>query len=124
MQVLKLTYLAQGWMLGLYSVPLVWDDAEAWRYGPVFRRIYNEVAGQPKIARQLFMSPSADPFDERETNLIDQVWEKYGKMNGLQLSALTHTTGSPWDITYKNFGQNSVIPKDLIRDYYAKFAAA
>lgn len=58
-----------------------------------------------------------------EADLIDQVWRKYGPKSGLALSALTHAQGSPWDVTYRKFGQNSVIPKNLIREYYAKKAA-
>jgi len=122
MKLLKLTYLCQGWMLGLYDIPLIWNDVEAWRYGPVFKELYRFVAGKHQISVQL-PSPSAAQFDAREQHLIDQVWEKYGNMSGLKLSSLTHAEGTPWYITYHQFGQNSVIPKSLIRDYYSERAA-
>ena len=122
MKLLKLTYLAQGWMLGLYGPPLIWNDVEAWRYGPVFREIYNRVAGRACVIDRLPISKT-EKFEADEADLVDQVWEKYGAKSGLQLSALTHAAGSPWDITYRKFGQNSVIPKTLIREYYAKKAA-
>jgi uncharacterized phage-associated protein len=123
MKLLKLTYLAQGWALGLYGDPLIWNDVEAWRYGPVFREIYNHVAGHSIVRERLTFGRAAPSFSERESTLIDQVWARYGKKTGLDLSAITHAPGSPWDITYQKFGQNAVIPKELIRDYYAKMAA-
>jgi uncharacterized phage-associated protein len=123
MKLLKLTYLAQGWMLGLYGVPLIWNDVEAWRYGPVFREMYRHVAGKATILG-LPSSFSEEAFDARESHLIDQIWEKYGSQSGLQLSALTHVPGSPWDLTYKRFGESSVIPKELIREYYESMANA
>ena len=121
MKLLKLAYLSQGWMLGLYGTPLILDDVEAWRYGPVFREIYRNVAGQPMV--RAIHVPRDSTFDEIETDLIGQVWEKYKDKSGLSLSALTHAPGSPWDITYQKFGQNAVIPKSLIQEYYAKKAA-
>ena len=35
MQVLKLAYIAHGWMLALYHRPLIGDGIEAWTYGPI-----------------------------------------------------------------------------------------
>jgi uncharacterized phage-associated protein len=126
MQLLKLDYLCQGWMLGLYGEPLIWNDVEAWRYGPVFRNVYGLVAGKPIVVGSLsswFKKPP-ETFDPRQLQLISQVYQKYRTWSGLQLSALTHAPGSPWDITYRTYGQNAVIPKELIRDFYEKQAQA
>ena len=35
-QLMKLAYIAHGWMLALYQRPLITDRIEAWKYGPVF----------------------------------------------------------------------------------------
>jgi len=121
MQLLKLTYLAQGWMLGLYRQPLIVDDVEAWRYGPVFRDVYRHVAGKSSVAGGLPARDSGD-LDHLENDLLDQILQIYGKMSGLQLSTLTHTSGSPWDVTYRQFGQNAVIPKALMQEYYGHAA--
>src|SRR5713226_3390078 len=41
LQIIKLTYIAHGWMLGLYQRPLVVDQIEAWKYGPVIPDLYH-----------------------------------------------------------------------------------
>lgn len=123
MKLLKLTYLCQGWMLGLYREPLIWTDVEAWRYGPVFREIYKHVGGHRVISAPIPTADQDDPLSHRESHLINQVWQKYGGLSGLHLSALTHQDGSPWDKTYQTYGQNAVIPKRVIEDYYAEMAA-
>ena len=120
MQVLKLTYLAQGWMLGLYQRPITWAEVEAWKYGPVFRGIYSHVAGGGTIRNQLRAYNQERPhFTQIESHILDEVWRVYGKKDGLELSAITHQPGSPWDITYRERGQNSVIPQSLMERYYA-----
>ena len=56
--------------------------------------------------------------------LLEHVWEKYGQMSGLQLSAITHLPGSPWRVVREqNPRVRSVpIPDDLIRRYFKRLA--
>ena len=44
--------------------------------------------------------------------------DQYGCYPGLYLSSLTHRPGSPWDKTWRKYGQNAVIPRDLIQAHY------
>lgn len=37
----KLLYFTNGWWLGLTGEPLLTDKPQVWRYGPVFRWVYN-----------------------------------------------------------------------------------
>lgn len=124
MQLLKLTYIAHGWFLGLRDDPLVSDDVEAWKYGPVFRRLYNCVRGYgrkpvenlPKVAR-----PIAS-FTEDALEVMKQVVAEYGEYSGPQLSDITHRSGTPWSETYDRHGESAVIPQDLIMAHYQKLA--
>ena len=130
MQVLKLTYYCHAWMLGLYGKSLIRQPVEAWMYGPVIRVVYSGLrhyGGSPveqpiKRMRREYVSDYA----RKEEDLIDQVWHKYGHLSGPELSALTHSPGTPWyQVWYIDggeFEQNPIIPNSLIRRYYERLA--
>ena len=121
MQVLKLVYINHGWMLGLHQRPLFEEDMEAWRrYGPVVRCVYRTYArfrGNP-------IRESGDPheadLDNDQEEMIDQVFEGYGRYTGIQLSELTHKEGSPWHTAWQ--GGMEIIPNDLLHMHYAGLA--
>ena len=127
LQVIKLTYFCHAWMLGLYHRPLLEQPVEAWLYGPVVPEVYRSLrrySGEP-VTRPIDLSTvgvEERTYDEIEKDLIDQVWEKYGHFSGVQLSAMTHTPGSPWDQVWEAAGQNAVISDPAIEKYYAQQA--
>ena len=43
MQLLKLTYIAHGYSLGLQSTPLIENKVEAWKFGPVIPDLYHSI---------------------------------------------------------------------------------
>ena len=123
MQVLKLVYIAHGWMLGLYGRPLIRDDVQAWKYGPVISGLYNamrDYRSSPVI--QPLRAPNGDDLSANEEHIIKQVYDIYGKKSGLALSRLTHATGTPWDLTYEDGTFGLVIPTDIIEDHYQRLA--
>lgn len=120
MQILKLVYIAHGWMLGLSSRPLINEPAEAWRYGPVVRSVYRryrkyrgDPISEPRIDRKA-------RFDDYQQDLLRQVSENYRDYSGIQLSRLTHQPGTPWSIAWE--AGLPVIPNELIKDYYRRRA--
>ena len=122
MHVLKLVYVSHGWMLGLYGRSLINEPAEAWRYGPVVPSIYyryKSFRGDPITTEPVDRS---DAFDDEQRDVIEQVHDVYGDFTALQLSALTHKPGTPWDVTYREFGGGVIIRNELIRDYYDRLA--
>lgn len=122
MQLLKLVYICHGWMLGLHGRPLVSEPIQAWKYGPVIPDLYHAYKryGGNNIAER----PSGEPsgFDEDEKTVMSEVLERYGDFTGVQLSALTHKAGTPWDITWKS--KASLISNDLIEEHYRELASA
>lgn len=122
MQLLKLVYMAHGWMLGLVGRPLIKEEVEAWQYGPVIPELYNAVRrykSQP-VAAQI---EGVDGYlDGEETHIIDQVYQIYGQRSGPALSRLTHQPDSPWAKVYKRGSFGLEIPNDLIEDHYAMLA--
>lgn len=123
MQLLKLTFLAHGWMLGIYGKPLITDAVEAWRYGPVIPCLYHRY--KRFGGRAITDVPGQRPagFSAEEENILQQVWDVYGQYGGLQLSALTHKSGTPWDVTYGSSGSGCIISDDIIREYYRQLAS-
>ena len=129
LQVIKLTYLCHGWMLGLYHRPMSRQAVEAWQYGPVIPVVYHGVKRFGRnpvtspIGRPFGPSPTAD-FDELEEDLIDQVFSGYIKFSGIDLSMMTHATGTPWHIIWHREGRSAVIPDPLIEEHFAAAAIA
>lgn len=123
MQLLKLVYIAHGWMLGLYGVPLIRDEVQAWQYGPVIPKLYNAVRryrSQP--VEQAISSNANDPLSPQEESVIKQVYDIYGNMSGPALSRLTHAVGTPWALTYRDGEHGILIPQDIIEDHYQRLA--
>lgn len=42
MKMQKLVYIAHGWGLGFLGEPLITQDIEAWKYGPIISDLYHE----------------------------------------------------------------------------------
>ena len=121
LKLMKMVYLCHGWNLAFQEKPLIDDDVEAWRYGPVIRKLYDEIRGQ----REPRTVPVQVPFEEEmapsDGKLIGAVYDQYKKFSGLQLSQLTHQADTPWDQMWKKYGErNVVIPQDLIQSHFTR----
>lgn len=123
MQVQKLTYFCHAWMLGLGYGPLFQDAVEAWQYGPVIRAVYHALKHRRAGPVREPVLEQAATFTEQEENLIRVVWSRYGKLNGLQLSRMTHVDGSPWSQTRQRDPRSQIIHNHVIRNYYAGLIA-
>jgi len=124
MQLLKLTYIAHGWMLGLHSRPLFNDRVEAWQYGPVIPALYSHVRqyrGAP-VSKRVGNFLDRGKLDDQEKAVIDQVYQAYRKFTGMELSRITHASGTPWELTYEPGSFGKIIPIDLIEDHYKRLA--
>ena len=123
LEIIKLVYFCHGWMLGLYRRPLIEQNVQAWRYGPVVADVYRSLkkhGGDPVADPIQFGGPTLQKaFDEFESDLIRQVYDVYGDLGGITLSRLTHAPGTPWHTVWRNEGKNSTIPNALIQDHYA-----
>jgi uncharacterized phage-associated protein len=117
MKIQKLVYLAHGWNLAFYDLPLVSKPIEAWRYGPVVPDLYQEF-------RKFLSSPITQKssvsgeLGGQNKALIESVWQVYKSYNAVQLSMLTHEAGGAWDLTMKtNNSQwgSPIIPNELIK---------
>ena len=122
MQLIKMVYIAHGWMLGLFDLPLIKQPVEAWKYGPVVPDVYYAIKHYRNMpVKECIGGVANEHFDNYETDLIDKIRDVYGKFSGIKLSAITHETGTPWNqvvLDQKTFGRGVVIPNSLIKKYY------
>ena len=121
LQVLKLTYIAHGYALAILDKPLVRDRVEAWKHGPVIPAIYRSFQkwGSGVIGRTRY---APDPFTGAEEDLLNGVFEHYGKYCGYYLSQITHSDGdleTPWKQCYRP-GRKEAIPDQVTKQYYKK----
>lgn len=138
LKLMKLIYIAHGWHLGYSGKPLIREDVEAWKYGPVIRSVYDAFRryGASLITERAPTGPSGGPdvetISEGDTHnlpaFLNAIWDAYGSYTGGQLSEMTHKKGTPWDETWNDqsgktsFG--SVIVDGQIREYYEQRTAA
>lgn len=119
LQLMKLTYLAHGWMLGLTGKPLLNEQVAAWRYGPVLPSLYQAIRNyRDGPVDDVPVFAGAVTFAPDELSIMDQVADIYGRYTGIELSSLTHEPGTPWDMAWKASGQNTTISNDLIENFY------
>lgn len=126
LQLIKLTYIAHGWMLALYQRPLIADRIEAWKYGPVIPDLYRALRnyGSGNVTDPIQEPSRSAPLDAEERDLVRQVYERYGNKNGIQLSRLTHQPGTPWHATWEVDTTGLGISNDLIAEHYRQLANA
>lgn len=129
MKVQKLVFFIHAWSLALNNAQLLDERPEAWPYGPVFDSLYHDLKSfgsgavdgfltelNPATGNIVAMIPSLQ--DASFWSLFQKVWDRYGVFTAMQLSALTHESGGPWEIARKE--SMGIIPDDLIKNYYRK----
>lgn len=119
MKLIKLTYIAYGWYLALSEgKSLVNEKPQAWDLGPVIPSLYHNLKkyGGKRVTEPVLIQKNEVILDD-DAYFLDFIWDRYGKYDGIHLSAITHTQGTPWSITYPK-GYNLQIPDDLIRNHY------
>lgn len=123
MQLIKLVYIAQGYMLGTKGKPLLEEEIEAWQYGPVVPSVYRAVK-QFRSAPVSEIQGDVSKLGEDEKQILDNVADKYAQYDGVTLSSATHRDGTPWHVTWSSSGKNSPISNDLIENFYRKIVSA
>lgn len=121
MQLQKLVYIAHGYSLAKLGKPLFHNNIHAFEWGPVIPNLYKTLrqygAGEVRDYIPTDAAPISD--DSPEMEIIREVWQDYGESSGLELSALTHRTGTPWSETWRT-NQFGVISDELIAEHYRR----
>ena len=121
MQLIKLAYIAHGFSLAIKNRPLLDEPVEAWRYGPVIPSLYRKLKafGNGGVDKRISRFFGSETLASEDADLIDAVYEKYGKLTGGQLSFLTHKRGTPWSDAYKPDEYGIELDDSVIGRHYA-----
>lgn len=121
LQIIKLTYLCQAWMLAMFERPMFRQKVEAWEYGPVVADVYHGLKENRRFPVNYPMAAPSQSFDEDEKHILNEVYRVYGDWSGGKLSRLTHKPGSPWYTTKQKdpLSRHVEINIEEIRKYYA-----
>jgi uncharacterized phage-associated protein len=129
MKLLKLVYIAYGWVLALTDTRLFEEDIQAWKHGPVVPSIYHEFkhfGKMPVTERAMAVDldtstttyPSFAPNDTQTKLILGKVWSVYKDFSGWALRNKTHAHGSPWQQVYKPGELETLIPDEKIKAHY------
>ncbi|MFF5996547.1 type II toxin-antitoxin system antitoxin SocA domain-containing protein [Lysinibacillus sp. KU-BSD001] len=118
----NLSYFTQGWHLAFTDEPLISNDFEAWRHGPVIHESYHK-----------HQHLGANPLPPVNKNIVelgllsyqeailDWVWDKYHHFDAQYLEKLSHIEG-PWVKARVGLtpidGSNRIISKEAIHNYF------
>lgn len=118
MKLQKLVYIAHGWSLALLGRPLLYNDIQAWPWGPVIPKLYKPLRkyGSGVVTEPIPCDERVDVFSP-EMDIIEGVWKGYGRYSAAQLSGITHKSGTPWSEVWPQNPQGE-IPDDLIKRHY------
>jgi uncharacterized phage-associated protein len=129
LKLLKLVYIAYGWVLALTGKKLFEDDIQAWQHGPVIPALYHEFKhyGSGPIAERAvcfdldsleFTCPEIPESDKDTLLILDRVWDAYKGYSAWSLRNKTHAEDGPWHSVYNELERDTVIPDSLIADYF------
>ncbi|MGL4552196.1 MAG: Panacea domain-containing protein [Gemmataceae bacterium] len=120
----KLLYYAQAWSFVVRGANLFPEAVQAWRHGPVVRRVYAAVPKGVKadvLGRKQFAD--AAPLTAEQSAFVRAVWETYREFSATKLAALTHDE-DPWLDAWGDRPEggtgSEVIPPESMADYFAK----
>ena len=125
MTLIKYVYLAHGWTLAYTDRPLIKQQVEAWRYGPVVPEVYRAFSWQRILVTEKAHGyhPEFGEFpayscklSTEEQDIVSKVFERYSRFDAFQLTAILTETGSPWEQTKGQL--YNPIPNELIKAHY------
>jgi uncharacterized phage-associated protein len=122
----KLVYYAQAWSLALDEEPIFEECIEAWKNGPVVRKLLENTRNQEYVSSTYSGDPSQ--IDEELQETITAVLIYYGQKSGECLQDLTHSE-APW-IDARNNAQGNkyssideknkeIISPEKMKEYYS-----
>lgn len=115
----------------IHKVPLINEQFQAWKYGPVIPGIYNtyKFYGSEPIDDTGWaitmdeMNTDLSLLDSNAKETLDYTWENLKDTNAFKLSNWTHNPDSPWAKSYVPGVNDINIPNEKIAEYFERFLA-
>ena len=129
MLVQKMVYFAHGLYLAeTKGSPLIKEDFEAWKFGPVVPNIYHKykIFGDTPIRDLSLLRYSGHSVEPCELinvayGIIEDTWKNLKDLDAIQVSNWTHKDGSAWSRVYNPNERNIIIPNEYIMDDFKEF---
>lgn len=120
-KVQKLLYIAYGLYLAVKNERLTDEHPQAWPYGPVFPTTRTRLV-DADFYSITFESPSLAEMKQQDDirSLFELVFNHFGQWTASQLTAWSHSDGSPWERTVDRdgFSWGTRIPDEYIKPYF------
>lgn len=119
-----------------YDAPPFDEKFLAWDYGPVVREVYDKykiygrsnidyveddteiIIKEESFKLSVYSRFKKTPTYQKILPILDKTLKMFGDKSANTLVGITHSPGTPWDLTYKKgIGRNEIIEYDLIRKY-------
>ena len=110
----------------MHNKPLFNENIVAWQHGPVIEEVYAVYKENGRNIINIEMDKEKEELlkrienDKETCEALNLTYDNFAIYTAWQLRQMTHEDGSPWDITERKNGLNSVIRKDLIRDFFKR----
>jgi len=122
----KLLYYAQAWSYTLRDQKMFDNVIEAWVHGPAIRVVYRKFSDYKwsDLANKFSITNSnISKITTDEKELLDKIWEVYGKYTATDLEVLTHSE-EPWQKAREGLepyqASNNVIKLSCMKSFYGK----
>lgn len=143
LKLLKLMYIAERESFKICGEPMTFDDYYSLECGPILSQTYNFMKGSPTGAYwgehilqssqrelQLINNPGIGKLNPEEKRILDNVFEKYGRLTPSQLIRITHRfpeyteTISSIPIEYSKIMEGVGIPKEEVEELLNSYSVA
>ena len=109
----KLCYYAQGFCLAETGRPLFRERIERWQHGPVVPSLYHAFKEYERRSIPFPDAVDVSDYPDIALELIDRVYETYGRFEAWALRNMTHHE-SPW----RDTKPSGTIAKSRMREYF------
>ncbi len=131
LKLLKLVYIAYGWVAAILDRRLFEERIEAWQHGPVVESLYHEFKHYGKqpidsysicydLESEKMSFPEIPKSDEDTLRVLHYVWEIYKRFSAWDLRNKTHEKDTPWSKAYVQGFTGVVIPHESIKEHFSR----